>query len=354
MHEREIKFLDVKFLYENISIHRFSGNIMKNSVTFISLILSIFALTFNACYDETKNNLFPENNGTSQGFTAGDTQTFVTSGVTFKMVYVPGGMTFPTGIDDAGMATVPDSYWIGETVVTYELWSAVYSWATTTISNKYTFANTGQKGNDGTAGKSNQHPVTEISWRDAMVWCNALTEWYNQMNGTCYTCAYTYANTIVRDATDDTSCDNAIAGPGNGFRLLSSDEFVLAARWRNDPTNTVAGYKQPYFTRGNSASGAKADYNDSTATGLVAVYADNSSLSTAVVKSKAPNALGLYDMSGNVWQWCFTVREHINDMRIARGGAWNNTSDLMQMGNWFNVVSFFGFNDTGFRLARTQ
>jgi hypothetical protein len=108
------------------------------------------------------------------------------------MVHVPGGMTFPTGTADNGTAVVDNPYWIAETEVAYQLWYRVYIWATHADrgSNKYTFTFTSgsepRAGHDGTPGSetSSQEPVTYVNWRHSMVWCNALTEWYNSNNGT--------------------------------------------------------------------------------------------------------------------------------------------------------------------------
>src|SRR3990172_6443661 len=63
---------------------------------------------------------------------AGNKITFTVGvhGVSFKMAYVPGGKTFPKKQNDVETATVANAYWIGETEVTYELWSTVYTWAT--------------------------------------------------------------------------------------------------------------------------------------------------------------------------------------------------------------------------------
>ena len=75
---------------------------------------------------------------------AGYEETMSAGGVSFDMRAVP-DKSFFTETDDSGTATVSDVYWIAETEVTYELWSAVHTWAT---SNGYTFAHTGKWGTD--------------------------------------------------------------------------------------------------------------------------------------------------------------------------------------------------------------
>jgi formylglycine-generating enzyme len=284
--------------------------------------------------------------------------TYTADGVSFIMAYVPGGLTFPTGVNDDGNASVTNAYFIGETEVTYELWQKVYDWAVNgtggaTGEGEYTFANAGAMG-DG-SGDTNQHPVTTVNWRDSMVWCNALTEWYNAQKGTSYECVYTYSSAIIRDAQDSnsTACDNAAAGStAKGFRLLTSDEYELAARYR-DGTN---------WTYGDHASGddSGACYDDgdilggletSTVFGDYAVYNGNSGSSTAAVKSKTANALGLYDMSGNVWEWCF---DPSGSGRVLRGGSWNYTAGSLHVGYWGNDNPGIEGISIGFRFARTQ
>jgi len=290
-------------------------------------------------------------------------QTYSADGVEFTMSYVPGGHTFPTGTGDTGTATVNDAYWIGETEVTYELWSTVYTWATV---NGYTFANPGVQGKDGGTGITDQHPVTTINWRDAMVWCNALTEWYNANNGTDYKYVYytdSSYTTPIRSVDDSTTInypnpggedDPYVDTSANGFRLPSSNEWELAARWReDDSTNTVSGYSNPYFTQGNSASGVTADYNNSTATGAVAWYYDNSD-NTHAVKGRTGNSLGLYDMSGNVWEWCFDwYAGSEGSLRVGRGGSWDFNAFNLQVGNESYGSPYSDHDHIGFRFART-
>ena len=312
---------------------------------------------------------------------SGAQQTFTAAGVSFTMVMVPSYNGFPTETDDSGTASVSNDYWIGETEVTYELWYAVHTWA---ISNGYTFANAGREGNDGTGGaeptSARYEPVTTINWRDAMVWCNALTEWYNAQKGTSLECVY-YSDeaytTPIRTVDDDANIhdnpgeeDNPyVKNDADGFRLLTSDEWELAARWRDDSTNTVSGYSNPWFTKGNSASGATTYYNDNTngggepgksANDLVAVYGyywDGSSWQstgvsgTAAVKGKESNSLGLYDMSGNVYEWCFDLR--LSDRRVRRGGSWVFYAETLLIGYENTAFEpYIEVDDSGFRFAR--
>jgi formylglycine-generating enzyme required for sulfatase activity len=304
---------------------------------------------------------------------AGTQTAYTGDGITFNMVRVPGGVTFPTGRENnAAPATVAAAYEIGETEVTYELWYAVRLWAE---SNGYTFYN--NPGMEGSSAESNntapgvnkQEPVTMVNWFDAVVWLNALTEWVNAKTGSSYTPVFYYDRAYTTAAKDSNPSSNfeketsshsyasAYAKPGaTGFRPPTSNEWELAARWRNDAVNTVGGYTNPWFTKGNSASGATADYTDTTAIGLVAWYSSNASGKTQAVKGKGANGLGLYDMNGNVREWCIEWAPSSSvspgSYRILRGGNWNTGSLNAVVDSRIYIDPDYRDDNSGFRPAR--
>ncbi len=166
-----------------------------------------------------------------------------------------------------------------------------------------------------------------------------------------------------------------VRSDANGFQLPGSMEWECAARYRGtDSTNSIE-FSGTYWTKGNSASGAYTYYNDvndvEPANGIVdgkdaddqvAVYGDywNGSswvatgvTSTAAVKSKAANALGIYDMSGNVMEWCFDWHTS-GSGRVVRGGGVRSSADGLQVGFVNDSAPQNGALSIGFRLMMTK
>lgn len=316
--------------------------------------------------------------------------------VNFKMIYISGGYTFPIGLYDDETATVPNAYFVAETELTDDLWTIVHDWAIDT---------TVDHDGDGTTGDdvydfANVHygyvpddkwPVDSLNWRDSMVWCNALTEFSNANNGTNYSCVYyTDADYIepIRvstndetDSNDDDILDNSLV-PGsedcpyikaeetgnndmvnctaNGFRMLTSDEWALAARYVDGTTwnkgthvsGDLSGYVIDSNPDGDTASHVFGDY---------AVYVENADDGQYnnwnpgyTVKSKDPNALGIYDMSGSLFEWCFEWRDdNVGIKRIVRGGDYR-TLDYQLYLAWKYSNEPYDYNqDINLRIGRS-
>ena len=212
-----------------------------------------------------------------------------------------------------------------------------------------------------------------------MIWCNALTEYYNAENGDgpdldCVYYADPYYTVPVRSSTNDIdvsvipgSQDNPYIKSGRagnndmrsctakGFRLPTGNEFEFAARYiadlNNDGDIMDSGESYPY----NHTSGdTSAPSRDSALVDDYAWYIKNSNGSTSPVKMKKPNALGLYDMSGNVNEWCFdTMIRNEKIDRVTAGSFYFSIKPAVNASSRSSNNPYKATNFTGFRIVRS-
>ena len=146
-----------------------------------------------------------------------------------------------------------------------------------------------------------------------------------------------------------------------GYRLPTEAEWEYAARWQGSDNTNAEQYGDVWLTKLNSASGAKADWNNADETKAVAWYGDNADSKTHPVGEKRKNALGLHDMSGNVLEWCFDRYDNnptANDGAYESGGfvtdpqgAASGTLRVLRGGSWSDSA---GYCVVGFRRQRAR
>lgn len=163
--------------------------------------------------------------------------------------------------------------------------------------------------------KGNKKPVETISWIDSIRFCNMLSDKY------CLTSCY-----ILDKEYENIKIDSQ----ANGFRLPTEAEWEYACK----------------------AGTTKVRYGE---INMISWYKENSKGRTHNVGTKEPNNWGLYDMLGNVWEWCSDIYDETvyGSYRIFRGGGWSDDArGCLATNRRRSHPASFKIDDLGFRLAR--
>jgi formylglycine-generating enzyme required for sulfatase activity/TolB-like protein len=237
------------------------------------------------------------------------------SAVPESLAYVEGG-TFQMGSGNGNDDEKPvhkvtvKSFYLGKTEVTQKEYTAVM-------------------GNNPSNFRGDNLPVENVSWFEAVEYCNKLS-----LKDGLVPAYSGGGDSIVRDSG------------ASGYRLPTEAEWEYAAKGGNKDAMVYE------YSGGNSP--------DNTSW-----YRGNSGSRTHEAAGKAPNSLGIYDMSGNVWEWCwdwygnYNARTQVDPQgpvtgteRCARGGAWDSDVSALRSASRIKGAPLMQYKHIGFRVLR--
>ena len=246
------------------------------------------------------------------------------------MALVPAG-SFQMGDNLDGESDAPvhtvyvSAFYMDKYDVTQALWQQVYNWA---IAHGYSFDYAG-------SGKAANHPVQTIDWYDTVKWCNARSEKEGKIPA-----YYTTSAQTVAYRSGDIDLSNACVNWNAGYRLPTEAEWEKAGR---------GGLSGKRFPRGDTISESQANYyscpacssSDLGPPGYNTNFTNGGYPYTSPVDYFPPNGYGLYDMVGNVGQWCWDrYGLYSSGSQTDPRGPASGSSRLLRGGSYYLAMNY--------------